>query len=814
MKFQCLFCQEIIAVDNDDCGTNVRCGSCNEVVQVPTSRVATGAVISDFLILQEIGRGGMGVVYLAHQISLARPAALKVLADQYVRNVEFITNFIKEARAAAKLNHPHIVQAYAVGEDEGVFFFAMEHIDGETLKSKLKREHRMSVEQSLAIIQQIAEALDYAWNEARIIHCDIKPDNIMLTNNSRAKLADLGLARMAGDPEHVSGDEVMGTPQYISPEQLTGAPMDGRTDIYSLGATFYHMITGHFPFEGKNATDIARKHLQEQLASPRKHAPDIPSAVCSIIHKMMAKDPNERYQDASALVEDLRLVRMGKPPTTAGSHHTSSSSIISSGGKQGGVIPISTKMGVAGTRGTTTGVAMMRMSTNTQDLLLKTDSIQTMKPMNAAELKKKRAEEAKKQMLILFVIIFVLIAACVTVVIWSIYKPHKKPIREVKATAAATVKPQQDKQPEKSAALPPSADEAGKTPYEKAASELLSYNDKVQDAPDLLSKIEDFLRKFPDPSTASEKALCVKVRKLYGPLDEKGNKLEEARRKKREAFDNRITLAEENQKKQAAAQEAESKRKKEADAKARKEEDKKKQEDQKIADYDEDLKTQIGSIRATIVEQIRLKEFDTVKKKLEKAMDEEAKFKNSKEEPRIVSAMKEKAQTFVEWAGKMKVGVETAEKLWSGFVTSGNLLKGQQVELTFLEVVVDKRRSDPDDKKKGGRDGIEEKKKTILGKIDKIVNGTITLIPLMDSVKPIAVPISDVVDSGSQKSPIPLKIILLLGKYSEKNAALPKNSMFYFDMLNGLFDNAEKIVPQGEAEFWRNEISELKKAKK
>lgn len=309
MRFQCPECGAVVAVDNTDLGIEVQCGNCSKIVTSPSKRVEPGVVIADFIIQKELGRGGMGVVYLAHQISLDRPAALKILSDAYTNNAEFVVGFIKEARAAAKLNHPHIVQAYAVGEDEGLFYFAMENIDGETMKDVLKREKIIPVDEAISIIQQIAEALNYAWMEQRLIHRDIKPDNIMLTSSGRAKLADLGLARVAGDIDDSESDEVMGTPQYISPEHLTGAPMDGRSDIYSLGATFYHFVTGRFAFEGKSAAEIAQKHLTEPLVPPNQVNPDVPECVSRIIEKMMAKDPIMRYQDAEALVDDLRIAK-------------------------------------------------------------------------------------------------------------------------------------------------------------------------------------------------------------------------------------------------------------------------------------------------------------------------------------------------------------------------------------------------------------------------------------------------------------------------------------------------------------------------
>lgn len=321
MRFQCPHCHGIIVADDVDMGSEVQCGACFEPVTVPEYRVMPGTVVSDFLILDELGRGGMGVVYRAHQISLDRPAAVKILADSYANNAEFIVGFIKEARAAAQLNHPHIVQAFAVGDDEGVYYFAMEYIDGETMKQILKREKVIPVNFALNVIQQIAEALDYAWKEAGLVHRDIKPDNIMITSAGKAKLADLGLARRAEDSDEEDSDEVMGTPQYISPEQLTGAQVDTRSDIYSLGATFFHLITGRFPFEGRTAVEIAQKHLTEALTLPHHLNPQIPETVSLVIYKMMAKNIRERYQSTAELIEDLRMVRKGKlPPGVAALH--------------------------------------------------------------------------------------------------------------------------------------------------------------------------------------------------------------------------------------------------------------------------------------------------------------------------------------------------------------------------------------------------------------------------------------------------------------------------------------------------------------
>ncbi|MBO4647130.1 MAG: protein kinase [Lentisphaeria bacterium] len=317
MRFQCPLCKEQLLIENTEMGSTVQCTHCGKEVKVPTSRTAPGVIIGDFIIIREIGRGGMGIVYLAHQISLDRPAALKILADSYAKNAEFVVGFIKEARAAAKLNHPNIVQAYAVGDDDGIFYFAMEHVDGETMKNILDKKKVLPVEQAIDIVRQIAEALDYAWQEEKLVHRDIKPDNIMLTSSGRAKLADLGLAKVGNENSIEQGDVVMGTPQYISPEQMTGGALDNRTDVYSLGATFYQFLTGKFPYNGSSLTEIAQQHVHGTLVPPSQINPDIPENVSLVVVKMMAKDPADRYQSAGELAEDLANIKRGKEPSVA-----------------------------------------------------------------------------------------------------------------------------------------------------------------------------------------------------------------------------------------------------------------------------------------------------------------------------------------------------------------------------------------------------------------------------------------------------------------------------------------------------------------
>ena len=307
MQFQCPKCSGVVSIDEANLGKTVSCGHCKEIVNAPQSRFDAGVIINDFIIERELGIGGMGVVYLARQITLDRYVALKILKEKYAGDAEFVVQFIREARSAAKLNHPNIVQAYAVGEENGIFFFAMEYVDGETMKEILAREKKIEPQRAAKAIREIAVALDYAWNESKIVHHDIKPDNIMLTKSGKAKLADLGLASMFGDSEvDDSGDEVLGTPQYISPEQLLGDPTDVRSDIYSLGATFYHLVTGSFPYLGETPTEIAHKHVNGVFQPPIERDPSVPQVISDIISKMMARDINLRYQNADDVAKDLK----------------------------------------------------------------------------------------------------------------------------------------------------------------------------------------------------------------------------------------------------------------------------------------------------------------------------------------------------------------------------------------------------------------------------------------------------------------------------------------------------------------------------
>ena len=307
MKLYCESCKKIFVQEMIADKAEVPCPECGNSVKMPEKTPGPGVVLGDFLIEKVISKGGMGIVYLARQLSLDRHVALKVLQSKYTNDKEYVESLYHEARAAAKINHPNVVQAYAIGEDDGVFYFAMEYIKGDTFKKILKdKGGKLEFKEAARIIRDVARALSAAWREQKLVHQDIKPDNIMLDANGFAKLADLGLARSASAQEESDdSNEVLGTPQYISPEQLTGVPTDIRSDIYSLGATFYQFVTGRYAYVADSLDDLPRLHVEGNLEPPKNVNPELPDALNSIIMKMMARQPEKRYQIPEELIEDL-----------------------------------------------------------------------------------------------------------------------------------------------------------------------------------------------------------------------------------------------------------------------------------------------------------------------------------------------------------------------------------------------------------------------------------------------------------------------------------------------------------------------------
>src|SRR5579862_7356703 len=272
--------------------------------------------IGNYEIIGKIGDGGLGTVYKARQISMSRDVALKVLHKKWLSDEEFKKRFLLEARLAGRLSHQNLIQVYDVGRDRGIYYFSMEFVDGETVEDMIEREGPLAQEHSLDITTQIFRAITYI-RRFDIVHRDIKPGNMMITRGGVVKLGDFGFVKSKLDPVISTEGEVLGTPDYISPEQAMGADnIDWRSDQYSLGCSLYHMLTGKPPYEGSGSS-VMRQHIKAELPDPRTINPKIPDPVMTILERMMAKNPADRFQDAAHLIEDLELVKMGQSPSSA-----------------------------------------------------------------------------------------------------------------------------------------------------------------------------------------------------------------------------------------------------------------------------------------------------------------------------------------------------------------------------------------------------------------------------------------------------------------------------------------------------------------
>jgi len=265
------------------------------------------ALSSEFEVLSEVGRGGMGVVYKARQISLDRIVAIKMLLREFARDDEFINRFKREAKAIAALNHQNIVDIYDIREAGGTWFIITEFVGGGTLRDLLKEKKVLSINEATRILYDSCSALYYTHKKG-IIHRDIKPDNVMFTDAREVKVTDFGLARLSDSSFQTRTGLSMGTPRYMSPEQASGKGIDHRSDIYSLGVMFFEMATGQVPFEGDNAFAVVFKHINEEPPKPSEIKPDLPQWVDEVVLKCMAKDQEDRYSDCSLLGQALEGV--------------------------------------------------------------------------------------------------------------------------------------------------------------------------------------------------------------------------------------------------------------------------------------------------------------------------------------------------------------------------------------------------------------------------------------------------------------------------------------------------------------------------
>jgi len=277
----------------------------------------TKPIIPGFEIIKKLGQGGMAIVWLARQLSLDRMVAIKVLLPRFAMAPEEVARFRTEAQAAARLKHPGIVQVYDASVSDNSYYFVMEYIDGYTVGEWVRRKGTLSEHDALLVAEHVCEALGYAWDRAQIIHCDIKPDNVLIDADGTVKVTDLGLARTlnAMSTDVIEEEYVLGTPSYMSPEQARGdAYLDFRADIYSLGAMLYHLVTGQRMFAEQGNDAALELQITGTVPDPMDVVPTGSKPLCWLIERLLAKDPDKRGESWSSVQADIRRVAHGLPP--------------------------------------------------------------------------------------------------------------------------------------------------------------------------------------------------------------------------------------------------------------------------------------------------------------------------------------------------------------------------------------------------------------------------------------------------------------------------------------------------------------------
>ena len=334
-------CGEILIREPDDDRLELECPSCARINVLPDALtdqearqmeidlskgdttalheplpgvIREGTLIGPYRVERLVGEGGMGKVFIATDLNLQRRVAIKILSGDLRGKSDFVARFRREARSVARLNHPNIVQIYFTGTYNEIPYYAMEFVDGDNLETLLKRDG--TIDPDLAVDQMIQAAQGLAAAAAEgVIHRDVKPSNMVVEKSGIIKITDFGLAKLASSQSALTmTGTIVGTPWYMSPEQGEGRELDFRADIYSLGASFYHLLVGTPPFDAKSPVSIILKHINQNLDSPDTRNRKIPAGLAAVIRKMMAKNPRSRYASYKELIGDLGALRRGRPP--------------------------------------------------------------------------------------------------------------------------------------------------------------------------------------------------------------------------------------------------------------------------------------------------------------------------------------------------------------------------------------------------------------------------------------------------------------------------------------------------------------------
>ena len=316
--FNCPLCTMPMNAEEQYRGHMVPCPQCNENILIPEFAIEAGMQIGGYVMERMLGVGGMGEVWLAHQTAMSRKVALKLLSPSLTKNTEFVNQFMREVKMTGRLEHPNVITAFDAGVDNGMYYLAIAFVDGEELEDKLEREGRIPEKEALKIALAVAKALNYSWQEAKILHRDVKPANIMVEKTGVVKLMDMGISKsVTEDASITQSGTIVGTPHYISPEQAQAvSDLDFRTDVYSLGATLFHMATGEVPFDADNPMGVLTKHITEKLPDPRGVYPELSDQCSKLIQILMRKDRDARQQSWDEVEKDIRLVLKGNYPSS------------------------------------------------------------------------------------------------------------------------------------------------------------------------------------------------------------------------------------------------------------------------------------------------------------------------------------------------------------------------------------------------------------------------------------------------------------------------------------------------------------------
>ncbi|MCU0722632.1 MAG: serine/threonine protein kinase [Planctomycetes bacterium] len=328
---ECPVCKTRYNVEGFGAGHKVKCRMCRTVLEVPREPDTIvvdrtiwdsktqirdpmiGKMVGNYRVESKLGEGGQSQVYLACHVGLDRKMAMKLLPISSRTTQAEKERFIREARIVARLTHPNVVQVFDVGEDKRHLYLAMEYVEGDTLEDVMTERKILPVPEATGIVHEVAQALKAAHAEG-IVHRDIKPDNIMLNKTGVVKVTDFGLAITQERGKKITRvGMILGTPYYISPDQVQGRELDIRSDIYSLGASYYYFVTGRRPFEEGTPAEIMLQHIEDAPVPPDYVNPHVPREVNDIILKMMAKEPAERYQDPQALIAAVEPLPRTKP---------------------------------------------------------------------------------------------------------------------------------------------------------------------------------------------------------------------------------------------------------------------------------------------------------------------------------------------------------------------------------------------------------------------------------------------------------------------------------------------------------------------